>query len=62
MLDAKPSHSDEPMPRSSAPDEDADRSEFDDLLRRASEVLRAGAKAEQGGLGTGNPKGRGRNQ
>lgn len=62
MLDAKPSHGGQSAPRSCTPDDGVDRSEFEDLLRRASEVLRAEAKAGQSGSGTGNLKGRGRNE
>ena len=56
MLEPKPSHGDQPVPRSRTPDEGPNRSEFEDLLRCASEVLRARAKIEQGGLGTENSK------
>jgi len=62
MLDAKPSHGGQSTPRSCTPDDGVDRSEFEELLRLASEVLRAEAKTGQRGLGTGNPKGRGRNE
>lgn len=62
MLETEPSHGDQPMSRSSTPVEGPNWSEFEDLLRWASEALRAGAKIERGGLGTENPKGRGRNE
>jgi hypothetical protein len=62
MLEPKPSHGDQPVPRSRTPEEGPNRSEFEDLLRCASEVLRARAETEQGGLGTGNTKVPGQNE
>jgi hypothetical protein len=56
MLETKPSHGDQPMSRSSTPDEGTNWSEFEELLRCASEVLRARAKIEQGRSGTENSK------
>jgi hypothetical protein len=56
MLEEKPSPHYQATPRSCMPDEGTNRSEFEDLLRRTTEVLRARARIEQGREGIENSK------
>jgi hypothetical protein len=56
MLEEKPSTPDQATHCSRMTDEGPNWSEFEDLLRCTTELLRARAKIEQGGLGTENSK------
>ncbi len=56
MMEAESSRSESPISHTCVPDNGPNRSEFEDLLRRASEVLRAPGKVERGGLGIENPR------
>lgn len=56
MMEAESSRSESPVSHTCVPENGPNRSEFEDLLRRASEVLRAPGKVEQGGLGIENPR------
>jgi hypothetical protein len=56
MPEAKPSHLDQATSRSCMPDEALNWSDFEDLLRRTSEVLGARARVEPGRVGTENSK------
>jgi hypothetical protein len=56
MPEAKPSHLDQATSHSCMPDEGLNCSDFEDLLRRTSEVLGARARVERGRVGTENSK------
>ena len=56
MPEAKPSRLDPATSRSCMPDEGLNWSDFEDLLRRTSEVLGARARVEPGRVGTENSK------
>jgi hypothetical protein len=56
MFEEKPGPHYQATPGLSRPAEGPNRSEFEDLLRRTTEILRARASIEQGRLGTENSK------
>jgi hypothetical protein len=56
MMEPESGHAESPMSYPCMPDNGDNWSEFEDLLRRASEVLRAPGKVEQVELGIENPK------
>jgi hypothetical protein len=56
MLDAKPCSSDPFVSDPNQPDKEANGSEFENLLRCASEMLRGGAKVAPSGVETKNPQ------